>query len=288
MHPYVLYLTVGCDEKYIEMLELCLKSVFLHSTPLFDVFILTDPKLFEQVRKRVLLLHCTAFTIYIVDEKREWKDASDAQKKRYHMTDFFKQKMYEKVLYMDSDMIVTYDIYKLFLHDLKPNTLYVYQERFEIADHNSAQFRLFPYTQTQLDNMKANGIYPFNSGLLLACNDAKIVEHFDHVKTLANQYPGAPDQSILNHYFNNPELDVKLDYSLIHNKIVILYNPEYDTLYRNHFVHFCGSFLVSRVELMKKYLKRIETELDAYSMFKYLQSMEDRLQRIESYLSVVK
>lgn len=112
---------------------------------------------------------------------------------------------YEKVLYLDCDIIVTGSLQPLFDAVVDPGKLYVYPENDEFNSHQSLFWGLQDYSQDQLTEFEARGQHVFNCGQFAFKVSPEMQQHFQAVRDMIDAHTGPHfyEQSFMNKYFNS-------------------------------------------------------------------------------------
>ena len=144
---------------------------------------------------------------------------------------------YDKVLYLDSDIIVTGDLNPLFDVIEKPNVLYVASPR-EFDGHINGwhSSKKTPHSTTTLEKFVKNEVWAFNVGQFGFIPSKKMKEHFDNCYELRNSEFYEHEQMVINSYFCTRNI---VDYGL--TKFVKLQPTWENAPYENFLVtHFIG------------------------------------------------
>jgi lipopolysaccharide biosynthesis glycosyltransferase len=146
---------------------------------------------------------------------------------------------YNKIFFIDSDIIIHTNLNNIFDNLTKDNLLYVKKESLKSLreDHKNIFFSLQLYTEEQLDNFEKEKIFVFNAGQFGFFNSEQMKNHFNNINNLIINHKGEffYEQSFMNHYFNLNKL--KND-DILENKVRLF--PEDNIKYENKLVHFCG------------------------------------------------
>jgi len=216
----LIYVCVFYNEKYIRLLELLLLSLRVYSMPSYDLLVLTSDSFKDKIASlssRIGLsckIHCLPCTSIF-----------EAACARLHLFDWPGISAYEKILYLDTDIIIRRDVGKLFENRLDTKLYGIGSGTLE-----SPQFggQFFKWPISGLDH-RTPGV---NSGTLLFLNCEEIRSLFDkindHIKTHlveGNPIPVVMDQPFINyHAFLSGRADTQLlakDVSLYEDMAVV-------------------------------------------------------------------
>lgn len=208
----LIYFTIGHNPEYVKLLELCLESIdrtcqFPEGTT--DVLVICDEDYIEHVQHL-----CTGskynfiIMLYVLQSDKEGTSSPvSASLRKVRILQFPIISKYDKILYLDSDIIVCKDLQPIFDAVTEHDVLYACAECDIQRPHDMIFFSLLNYTKTQLDFLYGKGIMGFNCGQFAFRNSDQMRYHFtciqkniDYIKTL-----GAPyfyEQSFMNHQFN--------------------------------------------------------------------------------------
>jgi len=193
--------------------------------------ILCDQSLVEQCSQRIPNV--------IIHSGPDSKTPYEASMRKLTIFDVPGIDTYDRVLFLDSDIIVHIDVSTLFPLVADPNLLYVSTESTNQDCHSQLYFSLENYSASQLRYYEDNSIYVFNAGTFAFVRSQVMQEHFAAVRAMITGYIGAffYEQSFLNVYFNTRG---NTDRSLFSSDRYVFHHG--DTL--NHvgkIVHFCGN-----------------------------------------------
>jgi len=236
---------------YLEMFKVFLKSLVLFSKPDFDLLIITDNATKKDIEKLTdLKILKNVFYLTVPTDK----DLYHALLRKCDIVGFQDFDKYDKIMYLDCDIIVQNDINKLFkLVKAKPNKLYAPEE----GSLNGKYWTLNSYKKNDFKKLNELGIHSFNSGTMIFKPSKEMKKHFENVKKMALEYKGAHhfyDQSFLNYYFNIRNLS-STDYITDH---VVLF-PDTAKFYPyKTILHVAGiGRYKEKAKIMKKYLDQI-------------------------------
>lgn len=206
----LIYCCVFYNKDYLKLLSLLLKSMKMYSTlDSFDFLVMTTPEfvpLVEQMGKS-LKLHLKIFT-------QDFTTIFQAACSRLFIFDYPEVKKYDKLLYLDTDILIKGDLAPIFqmpikdlLHGIPSGTLQ--------SPSFGGQF--FNFEKPEAKHIKRD--HPgINSGTLLFLNSKTIQELFSriryHVETFTNegnQPPYCMDQPFINfHAIKDSLFDISL------------------------------------------------------------------------------
>jgi hypothetical protein len=145
---------------------------------------------------------------------------------------------YDKVLFIDCDILIHTDITTIMTGISDTDILYVYSEKDSLEEHKHIYWSLKNYTSEQYRYFQTNDIKVFNAGLFgFKPSDAMKV-HFSNIKEIIRKHTGAffYEQSFMNYYFN---LNNKTDRVLFTKRNYIMF-PSDNVNYEGKIIHFCG------------------------------------------------
>jgi len=206
----LIYFTVGGVPQYVKLLELCLKSLFRSSPDLKDyieIMVMCDEDYLQYIEylKKDYIDH-----IYITPKNKDHIQVSMRKIEIFSFPDISK---YDRVLFLDCDIVILEDIKPFFIEELDTNSdkLYVIPE-FEYH----LQFYCFKngyrkYRTEQHNTIKKNNLKGFNCGQYLFIQNEFMKVHFENIIKLVSTHSGDYfyEQSFMNYYFN---LANKVDY----------------------------------------------------------------------------
>ena len=233
----LIYMGVFYNEKYIRLLELLFLSLRVYSSPI-DILVLTSDNFKEKIQalSSSIGLPCHIHCL-------PCKSIFEAACARLHVFEWPGIEAYEKILYLDTDIIIRRDLGKIFDYSLEKKLYGIASGTLE-----SPQFggQFFDWSTCGIDHT-TSGI---NSGtlLFLPCPEirglfGRINKHIHNHLTAGKQIPTVMDQPFINYHafmthICNTEL-LKGDISLYEDQVTVM---NADTASICHFSFPIGNF----------------------------------------------
>jgi len=235
MNKNIIYTGIGKNDSFVTCVSLLIRSLEKFSTPTFDLLILYD----EEIKEQVKSLTSSIYKIHTC----KVHSITHSHKECFYKCCFYDFPLadsYEKALYLDSDILCTIDISTFFIEELPNETLSVFQESTDIKKHNEYYFNPFFPAVLSDDLIKRytkEQRYVFNSGTFLF-NVKGMRDHFQNVLQYLDTYKQVQtfgDQPFFNLYFNQHGLTTYHQFtsSNYHLGEVNEYKP-------NFILHFAG------------------------------------------------
>lgn len=263
MNKKLVYTTIGYTENYIPCIEILLKSLSHYSTTKdFDILIICDYKLYEQIKNLIKYKGIPNDNIKIMI-LRNSNHLMQASINKLNIFEYQNVSKYEKVLYIDVDIIVTLDISQLFEENKEIESGYLYAciEQMDLNSHKNMFWSMGNYTKKELAFFEDNKIYPFNAGCFLFIPDQAMKIHFAKVLHLiySCKQPFFFEQSFMNVYFNTNNL---VKYNIIQSSNYVMF-PDLSKAYSNTIIHFCGSpgHGTKKYDVMKTYVQNFYPDI---------------------------
>jgi hypothetical protein len=240
----LIYFTIFGEKKYLNLLDLLIKSFKAFGNPSNIDFLIITTYDFKEAEQ---IFHTMDYNIdfHFIDNNNDLYNLSS----RFLVFNYHKITEYNKILYLDTDILITNDINNIFNLDLD-NKLYALMEGTIDDNYHGKEF---------FDFSTINNATPsFTSGILLFnnCNEIKNLFNITMNAIIENINnngikPVAYDQAFINYYaiINN----------LYNNTLLINYcinNPEIFN-YKNHIIsHFPGGVgnYSSKYDKMNNYI----------------------------------
>jgi lipopolysaccharide biosynthesis glycosyltransferase len=226
----LVYYTVGCSASYIDILQLSVSS--LHKSGWAgDIAVLCDESFLGRC-KQILGTNVQYLTL---------PDSTTPEQASMNKLRIFELPTiddYDRVLFLDSDIVVDMDVNSFFSRVDRDGILYVYTETQNQEDHMSLYWSLQSYTESELASFKANSVYVFNAGCFAFVRSNTMKGHFTSIQYTIMNHVGAffYEQSFMNVYFNR---NGQTDRSLLTSDIYA-FQPKPGVAYPNRIIHFAG------------------------------------------------
>lgn len=226
----LVYYTIGYSPSYVDITELSIRTLRMFGWS-GDIMILCDESLRELCTQRIANVEIVTFP--------DSKTPQEASMRKVTIFDVPGIEMYDRVLFLDSDIVVHVDVSTLFARVTNPELLYVSTESTDQGCHRHVYFSLENYTEDQLQHFKRHSVHVFNAGTFAFVRGVTMQQHFAAVRGMIAAHKGNffYEQSFLNVYFNTRGIT---DRSLFSSERYAFHHG--DTL--NHagkLVHFCGN-----------------------------------------------
>jgi lipopolysaccharide biosynthesis glycosyltransferase len=225
----LVYYTVGYSPSYVDITELSIRTLRMFGWS-GDIVILCDDSLREA---------CGRIDNVKIVSGPDSKTPHEASMRKLAIFDVPGIEAYDRILFLDSDIIVHVDVSTLFTRVANPELLYVSTESTDQDCHRHLFFSLENYTEHQLQYFKEHSVYVFNAGTFAFVRGNTMKQHFAAVRRMIAGHIGNffYEQSFLNVYFNTRNIT---DRSLFSSDRYVFHHG--DML--NHvgkIIHFCGN-----------------------------------------------
>jgi len=224
----LIYLCVFYQESYIRLLKLLIYSISIKSNinkKNTDILIFTSA-VFQPLIQEALAEFDLTFSYYIL----ELQTLFEAGAARLNIFDYESIHKYDKILYLDTDILVNSDINVLFNLDIDDNKIYALQEGRIGDEYWGADF--FDFSNYPKD------LVAFTTGVLLFRNSPIVKDLFDIIKSHIQDHvnKGLPlsccleqpfivynafilnryDNRLLNSYVENNPIDINPEKIIYH------------------------------------------------------------------------
>jgi len=243
----LVYLYAAHRQIYIE--TLCFIAPYLVG-PSYDVLVLLDPRLNHWWNRR--RLRRARLNSFGLPHRTSW----DRWFNKIRIFEYPEVGQYDKILYLDSDILVNLSLDKVFDIDFPTDNLCVSRynddpthEHFSLPDQ--------PYTSDELTRLAEHDIGTFCAGTFLLHSSPDMRQHFHEILRFAEAHAESGrkffvDQSFLNYHFNRL---TAVDYGLTP---FVREWPDPDERYPDQLIHFLGGPGDAKRKLgeMRTYAKR--------------------------------
>tara|TARA_B100000686_G_C16792560_1_gene979821 strand:- start:2028 stop:3641 length:1614 start_codon:yes stop_codon:yes gene_type:complete len=256
----IIYSCVFFDEKYINLINLLLKSykLFGNSSDDVDYLIICNPNFQKKIQAIFDNLNISG-KIWCIDLKTKF----EAGYSRVKIFDYPDINLYNKILYLDCDILVTNSIYKILDFQLE-NKLYALKESYHRHHHHQL------FTDEEYELLDKNSA--FSSGTLLFNNHKVIKDLFSQILLHIHNHiasmlpiPDCLDQpfivyhAVKNNLYNNQKLIN-----------IVINNPNnFNNETISHFPGGPGEYK-SKILKMSNFMKNVMFNLKNESKQKYI------------------
>jgi predicted O-methyltransferase YrrM/lipopolysaccharide biosynthesis glycosyltransferase len=185
-----IFICVFNQEKYVDMLYILLESIFIYGNlnDTTNILIYTSTNFMNKIKQS----HLFNEKKIIFEINDEYNNLDKACKARLDLFNLPSIKIYDKILYLDTDILIKDDINKIF-DVCKEDLLYVLEEG-EINNDNDFWGKTLFGNEINNYNDKT----AFTSGILLFNNCEKIIDLFNKInEDMNNRYHSFHDQPFI-------------------------------------------------------------------------------------------
>lgn len=213
----LIYFSVYFDEGYVELINNNLLSILKYSTINFDVLIITDEITQNLINQQPFVkqikpkYHITSTPL----------DGVEASKNKILIYDYIDIDTYDKILFLDCDIVAMGDIASIFSICDDNEKLYTVTGKNVTFNHHRIFFHGFDVVkQDFILEMTEATQYPFNAGQFIFRNCTKMRKHFSNLKWFMREWPGKYffEQAFMCYYF----CKAKITSNIINNKIALM------------------------------------------------------------------
>jgi len=237
----LVYYTVF-GSSYTKLFDISLQSIHKFSpNKNFDLLVICD----IETKREIESLGVTKYfniVYHLVDKPKDGIQSSINKCKIYS---YDKINEYNKILFLDCDILSIKNINSIFDISFEANTLYtVCNAEVKIGAHNSKTHGIIKKTKEELEILEKNNQNPFNAGQFLFINSLKMQKHFYNLLWLIDNWPGEYffEQCFMVYYFctymlsNNLLLKDNIQLTIITN------NYKYQKFHKDKtsLLHFAG------------------------------------------------
>jgi hypothetical protein len=245
----LVYFVIGGEPAYARVLEYCLNTLRGYpENDCYDTLVICDASYVQ---------HVSSLPFTHVHVCADNADNVQASTRKLDVFEWPGLVEYERVLYLDCDIVVTGSLAPVFDSIKDLDSLYVANETLH---HKERYFECLdtPYSAEDLASFDRSGILPFNAGQFAFAASTAMRNHFDAIRSrIAKGYDAALhfyEQSFMNDHFNRAG---KVDAAL--NSHVVLFAQELSAPYPGRVIaHFCNVCISSadKLQSMRTYHAR--------------------------------
>jgi len=232
----------GNNILFANMLRMCMNSIRCHpQNDNIDMMVICDTKAYQNISNlefKLCLVTPPPIELWAYDKFRIMSLANLSE--------------YDKVLYLDNDIIVTGDLNPMFDVIDKPNVLYTAAVS-DMSEHQKEWYsnQKLPYSGAVIDNFIKHNIFPFCVGHFGFIPSKKMKDHLDEIYELRKNSMISQEQIAMNFHCCTRNI---VDYSL--TNFINLHPTWEDVPFKRSLVtHFVGMFSSAEIKLnlMKRY-----------------------------------
>ena len=222
----LIYYSVYFDGGYVELMNNSLMSIIKHTSVDFDVLIITD-KATQKLIKQQPFTKLKQPKYHITPTPEDGVEASKNKTQIYAFEDV---DQYDKILFLDCDIVAVGDVAGVFEVCDTHNTLYTARGvNISFQHHRTIHHGFDVVRQSFINEMMDTRQYPFNAGQFMFRNSPSMRQHFSNLNWFMSVWPGEYffEQAFMCYYFckakmTNDALNSKL--ALISTVVDNVYN----------------------------------------------------------------
>jgi len=196
----LIFFSVYFDNGYIDLFDLCLKTLHYHKFKNYDILIITD-ELTKKIIEELNILNFFNVHFLITDNAI---DSSDASMKKCLLYNFDKIFDYEKIFLLDVDIMCVKNADIIFDIPIHKNQLYAARQLNLTSEDFRKKYHGFScIPDSFMEHVEKTNQLPFNAGQFLFLNSEKMKVHFDNINKFMKEWTGTYfyEQCFLNYYF---------------------------------------------------------------------------------------
>jgi hypothetical protein len=196
----LIFFSVYFDNGYIDLFDLCLKTLHYHKFKNYDILIITDEPT-KKVIEQLNILNFFNVHFLITDNAI---DSSDASMKKCLLYNFDKIFDYEKIFLLDVDIMCVKNADIIFDIPIHKNQLYAARQLNLTSEDFRKKYHGFScIPDSFIEHVEKTNQLPFNAGQFLFLNSKKMKVHFDNINKFMKEWTGTYfyEQCFLNYYF---------------------------------------------------------------------------------------
>jgi hypothetical protein len=236
----LIFFSVYFNNGYIELFDLCLKSLHYHKFKNYDILVITDEPT-KKVIDQLNILNFFNVNFLITDEAI---DSSDASMKKCLLYKFDKIFDYEKIFLLDVDIMCVKNAEIIFDIPICENQIYAArQTKFKSEDFRKKFHGFSCVPDSFIKQVEKTDQMPFNAGQFLFLNTSKMKVHFDNINKFMREWTGNYfyEQCFLNYYFCKANMAMSKEI----DRFVALVSPHHEKVRYNlttdtRLIHFIG------------------------------------------------
>jgi hypothetical protein len=236
----LIFFSVYFDNGYIDLFDLCLKTLHYHKFKNYDILIITDEPT-KKVINELNILNFFNVHFLITDNAI---DSSDASMKKCLLYNFDKIFDYGKIFLLDVDIMCVKNADIIFDMPICENQIYAArQTKFKPEDFRKKYHGFSCIPDSFIKQIEKTDQMPFNAGQFLFLNTSKMKVHFDNINKFMREWTGNYfyEQCFLNYYFCKANMAMSKEM----DRFVALVSPHHEKVRYNlnadtRLIHFIG------------------------------------------------
>lgn len=198
----LLYFTIFLDDSYLELLNICLKSIVANTPDInFDVLFITDTSTKAKIEQFEVISNFRADYMLLPTPA----SGPIASLKKLNIFSYEKIADYSKILFFDVDIVCIKNLNIIFEKNLLPEKLYVSVNKIHKSPLLLSPTHGIMYLSKEdaaFLNDNPDSV-PFNAGQFMFLNSSRMKNHFENILWLKNVWPDIYfyEQSFMNYYF---------------------------------------------------------------------------------------
>jgi lipopolysaccharide biosynthesis glycosyltransferase len=264
----LVYYTIYFNKGYIELLDKSITSIINKSKTTFDVLLITDEPTRELILQQPFVSKIAPK--FLITETPF--DGIEASQNKARVFEYEHIHEYDKVLFLDCDIVCLQDINKILNQDLDTNTLYTARNlnlnhSFHTSFHHGFEF----LDQDHVEEMKIAKQWPFNAGQFLFRTSDRMQKHFENINWFMKHWAGEYffEQAFMCYYFCKAYLT---DDSILqqHMSIVSTINEsQYNITNDTCLVHFIAPPLdaATKLSFINNFMKQHQLQSEQNNRF---------------------
>lgn len=197
----LVYYTIYFNKGYCELLNKSIETLLQYSdSSTYDILLITDEPTKQVLEKLPFIIKKPP--LYHITETPT--DGVEASQQKAYVFDFKDINQYNKILFVDCDVVFTKDVSQIFNLNIKTNTLYTaYNANLNYSFHKSIHHGFEMLSDDHVKEMVTAKQMPFNAGQYLFLNTARMEQHFKNVIWFMKNWTGEYffEQCFMNYYF---------------------------------------------------------------------------------------
>lgn len=254
----LVYYTIYFNKGYVEILNKSVESILKHSSANFDLLLITDEVTKELILKQPFVKKITP-KFHITETPF---DGVEASQNKTRVFEYESIEEYDKVLFLDCDVICLKDVNAVLNQSINHDTFYTARNtNLNFWHHKTFHHGFELLGDPHVNEMRMAKQMPFNAGQFLFRVSKRMKAHFDNVKWFMRNWSGEYffEQAFICYYFCKAYIT---DDSVLNPRMSIISTTnkiEYEITKDTCLVHFIAPPLDAATKLA--FIENFESEL---------------------------